>query len=86
MSLEETARITCGCEGKSLSISRDCWNAGSLVEKKKFSSTTGFRSTKNATSASSTPVIASISQCAPGQSSSFFRIDDSITGVKAPTH
>src|SRR5207253_8540121 len=37
------------CDGKRCSIFLDCWNCGSLVEKKKFSSTTGLRSTNTAT-------------------------------------
>src|SRR5438128_5268695 len=70
MSRDDTARITSGCDGKRCSIFLDCPNPGSLVEKKKFSSTTGLRSTKTATSTNKTTVKASISQCAPG---SFFQ-------------
>src|SRR5260370_37953195 len=71
MSLEDTATTSCGCDGKRCSIFLDCPNPGSLVEKKKFSSTTGLRSTNTATSTNKTTVKASISQCAPG---SFFQI------------
>ena len=65
MSREETARMTSGCDGKRRSIFFVCWTPGSLVEKKKFSSTTGLRSTNVATSANNTPVIASINQYDP---------------------
>src|SRR5436190_23688910 len=67
MSPEETARTSCGCDGKRCSIFLDCPNPGSLVEKKKFSSTTGLRSTNAATSTNNTTVTASISQCAANQ-------------------
>src|SRR5436305_13219949 len=70
MSLEDTARISCGCDGKRFSIFLDRPNPGSRMEKKKLSSTTGLRSTKTATSTNKTTVKASISQCAPG---SFFQ-------------
>src|SRR5207245_8652781 len=63
-SRDDTARRTSGCDGKRCSIFLDCPNPGSLVEKKKFSSTTGLRSTNTATSTNNTAVIASISQCA----------------------
>ena len=56
--------MSCGCDGKRCSIFLDCPNPGSLVEKKKFSSTTGLRSTSAATSPSNRTVIASIHQCA----------------------
>src|SRR5262249_54559088 len=49
------------------SIFFDCLNSGSRVEKKKFSSTTGRRSTKNATQPKRTAVVASASQRAPNQ-------------------
>src|SRR5947208_12267866 len=65
MSLEDTATTSCGCDGKRCSIFLDCPNPGSLVEKKKFSSTTGLRSTNTATKMNNTAVTASISQCAP---------------------
>src|SRR5438874_9670190 len=65
MSPEETARTSCGCDGKRCSIFLDCPNPGSLVEKKKFSSTTGLRSTNTTTSTNNTAVTASISQCVP---------------------
>src|SRR5438477_3077736 len=65
ISLEETASTSCGWDGKLLSILFDCAKPGSLVEKKKFSSTTGLRSTNTATRTNRTAVTASISQCAP---------------------
>src|SRR5437016_13265167 len=65
MSRDDTARITSGCDGKRCSIFLDCWNCGSLVEKKKFSSTTGLRSTNTATRTNNATVIPSIHQCAP---------------------
>src|SRR5438874_8583297 len=71
MSLEDTARMSCGCDGKRCSIFLDCPNPGSLVEKKKFSSTTGLRSTRAATSPNKTTVTASIHQCAPERSGIF---------------
>src|ERR1041385_725749 len=71
MSLEETARMSCGWDGKCCSIFLDCPNPGSLVEKKKFSSTTGLRSTKAATSPNNTTVTASIHQCALAPSGIF---------------
>src|SRR5438132_13386776 len=52
---------------KCCSIFLDWPNWGSLVEKKKFSSTCGLRSTKAATSPNNTTVAASIHQCAPGR-------------------
>ncbi len=58
-------------ESLDCSIFLDCPNPGSRVEKKKFSSTTGFRSTRIATSANNTTVTASIHQCAPDQISLF---------------
>src|SRR5436853_3732389 len=64
MSLEDTATTRCGCYGKRCSIFLDCPNPGSLVAKKKFSSTTGLRSTNTSTSTNNTAVTASISQCA----------------------
>ena len=42
-----------------------CWIPGSFVEKKKFWSTTGVRSTNVATSTNTTPVITSINHCDP---------------------
>src|SRR5947199_10632056 len=74
MSLEDTATTSCGCDGKRCSIFLDCPNPGSLVEKKKFSSTTGLRSTNTATSTNNTAVIASISQCALNRVSSLGRV------------
>src|SRR5438552_942532 len=71
MSPEETARTSCGCDGKRCSIFLDCPNPGSLVEKKKFSSATGLRSTRAATSPNKTTVTASIHQCAPERSGIF---------------
>src|SRR6266581_4361348 len=71
MSLEDTARMSCGCDGKRCSIFLDCPNPGSLVEKKKFSSTTGLRSTNTATRTNKTAVTASIHQCAPEPSGTF---------------
>src|SRR5437588_1021838 len=65
ISLEETASTSCGWDGKLLSILFDCAKPGSLVEKKKFSSTTGLRSTNTATRMNNTAATASISQCAP---------------------
>src|SRR6266481_6123256 len=65
MSRDDTARITSGCDGKLCSIFLVCWIPGSFVEKKKFWSTTGVRSTNAATSTSSTPPITSINQCDP---------------------
>src|SRR6266404_8794660 len=65
MSREETAKTTCVCDGNCLSIFFVWRNCGSLLEKKKFSSTTGLRSTKAATSPKSTAVSNSIHQCAP---------------------
>src|SRR5438132_9449229 len=78
MSLEETARTSCGCEGKRCSIFLDCPNPGSLVEKKKFSSTTGLRSTNTATKTNNTMVMASISQCAPKRAH-FLAMEEIIT-------
>src|SRR6266568_3663622 len=71
MSRDDTARITSGCDGKRCSIFLDCPNPGSLVEKKKFSSTTGLRSTKAATRTNKAAVTASIHQCAPAPSGIF---------------
>src|SRR6267143_89226 len=71
MSRDDTARITSGCDGKRCSIFLDCPNPGSLVEKKKFSSTTGLRSTKSATRTNKKAVTASIHQCAPDGSGIF---------------
>src|SRR5438046_9060992 len=67
MSLDDTAKITSGWDGKRCSIFLDWRNPGSLVEKKKFSSTTGLRSTNAAISTNNTTVTASISQCAANQ-------------------
>src|SRR5207244_11654597 len=74
MSPEETARTSCGCDGKRCSIFLDCPNPGSLVEKKKFSSTTGLRSTNTTTSTNNTAVTASMSQCAPNGTRFFQRL------------
>src|SRR6266566_4703007 len=63
--------MSSGCDGKRRSISLDCPNPGSLVEKKKFSSTTGLRSTRAATRTNKTAVTASIHQCAPEPSGTF---------------
>src|SRR5881396_3307750 len=63
--------MSCGCDGKRCSIFLDCPNPGSLVEKKKFSSTTGLRSTRAATSPNNTTVTASIHQCAANQTGLF---------------
>src|SRR5438094_10643341 len=71
MSLEDTARISCGCDGKRFSIFLDCPNPGSRVEKKKLSSTTGLRSTKTATRTNKRAVTAIIYQCAPKRSGVF---------------
>src|SRR5439155_944422 len=65
ISREDTARMSSGCDGKRRSIFLDCPNPGSLVEKKNFSSTTGLRSTKAATSPSNPTVTASIHECVP---------------------
>src|SRR5436305_7185453 len=65
MSREETASMTSGCDGKRCSIFLVCWIPGSLVEKKKFSSTTGFRSTNVATITNNTPAMININQCDP---------------------
>src|SRR6266404_5377593 len=65
ISLDDTVRITCDGEGKCCSIFLDWRTPGSLVAKKKFSSTTGLRSTKTATRTNNTTRIASISQCEP---------------------
>src|SRR5207253_2197361 len=59
------------CDGKRCSIFLDCWNCGSLVEKKKFSSTTGLRSTNTATRTNNATVIPSIHQCAPNRTGIF---------------
>src|SRR2546428_426714 len=63
MSGEETARMTSGSDGNRCSIFLDCPNPGSLVEKKKFSSTTGLRLTNPATITNNATVTASICQC-----------------------
>src|SRR5947199_10130819 len=73
ISLADTARMSSGCDGKCRSIFLECPNPGSLVEKKKFSSTTGLRSTNTATKMNNTAVTASISQYAP---ESFFQISN----------
>src|SRR6478609_2770749 len=67
MSWDDTARMSCGCEGKRCSTFLDCWTPGSLVEKKKFPSTTGLRSTKSATRTNNKIVIASMTHCALNQ-------------------
>src|SRR5205085_6035613 len=67
MSCDDTAKITSVCDGNCFSIFLVWRSWGSLLEKKKFSSTTGFRSTKAATSAKSTPVTSNINQCAPNK-------------------
>src|SRR2546423_11703374 len=69
MSREETVKITSVGDGNCFSIFFVWRNCGSPVEKKKFSSTTGLRSTKNATTANSPAVSASIHQCAPNKPS-----------------
>src|SRR5438046_9935265 len=81
ISWDDTARISCGCDGKRCSTFLDSRTPGSLVEKKKFSSTAGLRSTKTATRTNNTPVSLSISQCVPNQIS-FFAIDKLIDRVK----
>ena len=63
--------MSCGCEGKRWSTFLDCWTPGSLVEKKKFSSTTGLRSTKSATRTNNKIVIANMTHCSPNQESFF---------------
>src|SRR5438128_2115728 len=63
MSRDDTARITSGWDGKRCSIFLDWPNPGSLVEKKKFSSTTGLRLTNTATITNNATVTASICQC-----------------------
>src|SRR5437660_11033561 len=70
ISLEETASTSCGWDGNCWSIFFDCPKPGSLVEKKKFSSTTGLRSTNTATRINNAAATASISQRAPD---SFFQ-------------
>src|ERR1051326_7643257 len=57
MSRDETVKITSVRDGKRCSIFFVCWMPGSLVEKKKFSSTTGFKSTSVAT------ITNNINQC-----------------------
>src|SRR6266480_7329846 len=64
MSRAETTNRRSGSEGKCSSTFFSWPKAGSLVAKKKFSSTTGLRSTNASTSTKSTAVTASISQCA----------------------
>ena len=63
ISRDDTARITSGCDGKRRSIFLVWRIPGSLVEKKKFSSTTGLRSTNIATSTNKTAVMINITQC-----------------------
>ena len=65
MSRDDTAKMTSGCDGKRRSIFFVCRIPGSLVEKKKFSSTTGFRSTNVATNTNKTPVMININQWDP---------------------
>src|SRR6267143_3366838 len=67
MSRDDTAKITSVCEGNCFSIFFVWRSCGSFVEKKKFSSTTGLRSTKAATTPKSTTVTSSIHQCAPNK-------------------
>src|SRR5438132_3003549 len=74
--------MSCGCDGKRCSIFLDCPNPGSLVEKKKFSSTTGLRSTRAATSPNSTTVNASIHQCVPNRTG-LFTMEQSISRFDA---
>src|SRR4051812_19294683 len=62
-----------GCEGNRSSICFDCRNCGSRDEKKKFSSTTGLRSTRAATKTKSPSVTSSICQCVPDGIRSFMR-------------
>src|SRR5437773_935142 len=78
ISWDETARISCGCDGKRCSTVLDSRTPGSLVEKKKFSSTAGLRSTKTATMTNNTAVTPSISQCVPNQTR-FFAMERNIT-------
>src|SRR5207302_5889343 len=63
ISRDDTARITSGCDGKRRSIFLVWRIPGSLVEKKKFWSTTGFRSTNVATRRNNPPVMININQC-----------------------
>src|SRR5947209_6938038 len=67
MSFDDTARINSDGEGKLRSIFLDWPSCGSLLEKKKFSSTCGLRSTTTATNANSTAVTKNINQCVPCQ-------------------
>src|SRR5213080_178685 len=67
ISRDDTVRISSGRDGKRCSIFLDWRNWGSLVEKKKFSSTTGLRSTRAATSTNKATVSASIHQCVPNR-------------------
>src|SRR6266403_2931041 len=90
MSCDETARTNSEGDGKRCSIFFDWRNCGSLVEKKKFSSTTGLRATRNPTTPKSTAVISSISQCVPGEVS-FFTVSKSRSrhftpNLDKPTH
>src|SRR5439155_18224541 len=67
ISRDDTVRISSGRDGKCCSIFLDSRNPGTLVEKKKISTTTGLRSTNAAPSTNNPTVMASISQCAPNQ-------------------
>src|SRR4030095_1801680 len=78
ISWDDTARISCGCDGKRCSTFWDSRTLRSPVEKKKFSSTTGLRSTKTATTTNNKAVNPSISQCVPNQRR-FFAMERNIT-------
>ena len=67
MSCDDTARINSDGEGKRCSIFFDWRICGSLVEKKKFSSTTGLKLTRVATRPNNTTVKSSTHQCAPSE-------------------
>src|SRR6266513_5096263 len=84
MSLDDTAKMTSGWDGKRCSIFWDWRNPGSLVEKKKFSSTTGLRSTRAATSTNKATVTASISQCVPNRTAIFETVVLSFIAKRCP--
>src|SRR5438874_13136207 len=78
ISWDDTARISCGCDGKRCSTFLDSRTPGSLVEKQKFSSTDGLRSTKTATRTNNKAETPSIHQRVPNPTR-FFAMEQSIT-------
>src|SRR5437660_8879281 len=74
ISRDDTARITSGCDGKRRSIFLVWRIPGSLVEKKKFWCTTGFKSTNVATRRNNIPAITSINQCDPNGIRTHFEV------------